>query len=266
MFTGSKAKRVLFQLIPYSKVKDWRVHEGFDFITILADGRAFRFPKNNESAQKIKIEKKLLNYLRGKMDLLVPNYQKQVKYGPDNYIEIVGQEFTPCFYRKLSHKQKTEICRKLARFIKKIHSITLPKSLAAQMSIDNWSKILRQLKKDISHYFESESFFEEFLLLFTKFTNEKRNSCLVHGDLSGDNIIVDYNKKKLVGVIDFGDVRFSDPAVDFAQFWEFGEKFVTDIVGFYTKDCQARTKILEASNLYYCYIMLSMMIIKKKIS
>lgn len=41
---------------------------------------------------------------------------------------------------------------------------------------------------------------------------------LVHGDLSGDHVLIDVTERRITGVIDFGDVMIGDPTLDYAGF------------------------------------------------
>lgn len=262
---NKKIKNIIIGKIPNINLKTLAKYEGLDFVTILVDGYAFRFPKNKESVIKIKLEEKLLKYLRNKTNLPIPVYEE----GKTNsnfvyYKSIIGKELTPLFYKNLSKDKKERLDKELAKFIREIHSVVIPKNISFNISSDNWPKIYKKIEKNIADYFEPDEYFKIFLNRFKKFTAEKRDKCFVHGDLSGDNMIIDQNKQKIAGIIDFGDAHFSDPIVDFAHLWEFGGEMVSRVICFYTKDKEKRQKILENSNLYYCYIMLLMMVIKKK--
>lgn len=262
---NKKINNILTRKIPHINSKKLIFYEGFDFVTVLADGHAFRFPKNTESKKKMALEKKLLEYLKNKVDLIIPSYEENV--ANDDYVyykSITGEGLTSHFYKNLRKTEKTKICKDLAKFMNQIHSLPIPKNASNKMLTDDWPKIYKKIEKDITNNFKSDQYFKNFLDSFKNFTVKKRKKSFVHGDLSGDNIIIDRGTKKITGIIDFGDARFSDPIIDFAHFWDFGQKMVSTVINFYTNNEKERQRILEESNLYYCYIMIIMMIINKK--
>jgi hypothetical protein len=57
---------------------------------------------------------------------------------------------------------------------------------------------------------------------------------LVHGDLSGEHILLDADKKLLAGVIDFTDVVITTPVLDFMYLTEaYGTDFMLSVMLFY---------------------------------
>lgn len=243
--------------------KKLKFYEGFDFVTVLAGGLAIRFPKDRESAEKLAIEKIALKYLSRKVDFLIPKYKKNLSESFGYYDEIIGRKLTVSFYNSLSETKKTKLCKDLAMFIFQMHSLKLPKNISQKIPIENWANLYKKIEKDIKLYLPHKKDNEFFLILFKKFVLQNKKIVLTHSDLGGDNIII--NKKgKLEGVIDFGDISFSDPIVDFSHFWEFDEKMVKKIIFFYTKNKQERERILKDSKLHYIYIKILMEAIKNK--
>jgi aminoglycoside 2''-phosphotransferase len=253
---NKKITDILSKVIPHINPENWKVYEGFDFITILADKNAYRFPKNKESETKMKLEKELLKSIKNKIDLSIPEYKKSQKNNFACYKELPGQGLTSYIYKKLNTNQKNKVCKDLAKFIRQLHSVILPKNIIAQVPVDNWPNEYKKIKNSITRYFKPDKYFESFLSLFKILTDKRKDFRLVH-------IIISQEKKKITGIIDFGDARFSDPVVDFAPLWSFGQEMVTNVIHFYTEDIQERQNIIEESNLYYCHIMLTMMVIKK---
>ncbi|GAF85175.1 unnamed protein product [marine sediment metagenome] len=59
---------------------------------------------------------------------------------------------------------------------------------------------------------------------------------LVHNDLWAEHILVDPRSGSVNGIIDWGDVAISDPAVDFAGLYTwYGEKWLKDVLAYYSK-------------------------------
>lgn len=244
-------------------VKKLKFYEGFDFVTVLAGGLAIRFPKDKESAEKLATEKIALKTLSKKVNFLIPKYKKNSNESFGYYQKIEGRELTVSFYNNLSETKKTKLCKDLAMFISQMHSLKLPKNIAKKISTENWVKLYKEIEKDINLYLPHKKNNKFFLVLFKEFVLQNKKTVLVHGDLSGDNIIVNKNGE-LSGIIDFGDISFSDQVVDFSHFWPFGEKMVKKVVFFYTKDKKERLKILKDSKLHNSYIKILMKTIKNK--
>ena len=85
----------------------------------------------------------------------------------------------------------------------------------------------------------------------------KYSHVLTHNDFSFEHILWDSSKKK-IGVIDFSDRAFADPASDFFSLCEYGQKFLERVYSLYTgkKD----KYFLERSQLYFKRIPFSLMI------
>ncbi|MBS3168484.1 phosphotransferase, partial [Candidatus Woesearchaeota archaeon] len=65
--------------------------------------------------------------------------------------------------------------------------------------------------------------------IFEKYLGDPKNfeytPSLVHADLSKDHIFYDYKIKKIIGVIDFGDIQINDPLWDLIYLGSFGKVF-----------------------------------------
>ena len=60
------------------------------------------------------------------------------------------------------------------------------------------------------------------------------NFCLIHGDLTQDHILFNSKSSRISGIIDFGDLIFGDPALDFAGlYYSYGKNFVEEVLEFY---------------------------------
>ncbi|MDO8425502.1 MAG: phosphotransferase, partial [bacterium] len=79
-------------------------------------------------------------------------------------------------------------------------------------------------------------------------------------DLTSDHILFDKNSKKVSGIIDFGGIEISDPAVDFSKLWEYSEKLVDKVLsGYHSKDEQLKSRsyrwyIYQCIGNMYCGI------------
>ena len=72
-------------------------------------------------------------------------------------------------------------------------------------------------------------------------TNFQFEAALIHGDLGVEHILIDPVSQRLVGVIDWGDARIGDPALDFTGLLaSCGADFVRQVMGSYARPVDSR--------------------------
>ena len=76
---------------------------------------------------------------------------------------------------------------------------------------------------------EEINFLKKYENLFSEYLNSKKKFCITHGDLWADNLIVDQNNN-LTGIIDFGNMAYFLPEVDYASLWDIKEGFLDKMV------------------------------------
>lgn len=264
-------KKLIINKFPKSIQKEWRIYSGFDCVVVLVDDLVFRFPKDREAKNKIKTEKILFDFLKNKLNLLIPKYKiEDKKRGFVSYRFIAGEELSFNVYSSLRKKERDRLCETLAIFLKKIHSMSFPPRISRFLLHDNWIVMFKNLKKDIKKYIyldlkaKDKDLLDKFLKEFELMISKEKEECFVHGDFSGDNIVFDLDGANVVGVIDFGDARFSDYIIDFAHLWSFGKNMVKEVISYYADNKKKRYKIIKNSNLYFKYIIVLMLIVYKK--
>jgi aminoglycoside phosphotransferase (APT) family kinase protein len=68
---------------------------------------------------------------------------------------------------------------------------------------------------------------------------------LVHGDLWFDHVLVDADRARLAGVVDFGDAGLGDPAQDLATQLHMGPEFFDDVLDAYEASSSIRDHALD---------------------
>jgi len=58
---------------------------------------------------------------------------------------------------------------------------------------------------------------------------------LIHGDLWYENILVDSGHTRILGIVDWEEVAFDDPAQDFATLRHSGDAFSDDVLAAYAR-------------------------------
>lgn len=246
----------------------WSKHidatNGWDHYVFILDKKiVFRIPKSKEYADKLNDEIQLLSYLKKKVPVNIPMYTHiSNKKSFAGYPIIHGRVLTPSAIKRLSASEKATIAKQIAGFLSALHST--PKSIITKYRVEHadkeneYRKLVRETKKFLFprlHEYEVEQIVEYFKQLRAAL-GHKYSNVLSHNDLTFEHILWDSVKKK-VGVIDFSDRAFTDPASDFFSLCEYGQNFLERIYSLYTgkKD----NHFLHRSQLYFKRTPLSMM-------
>ena len=251
---------------PQIKWKKYRIlSHGWDYIVIVLDEKIiFRFPKNKRGRGELKNEARLLDYLKKKIRVGIPEYifiAKNKSFAGYNLLK--GQELKPSQFKRFAISKKEKFAKQIANFLTSLHST--PKLAISRFNVrtENFRKDYMKLSHNTQKFLfprlnkKERQIIQGYLneLKATLDHSDYRNT-LVHNDLTWEHILWD-NKKSQVNIIDFGDRKFGDPASDFAGLWEFGSKLIKRVYELYRgkKD----DKFLYRSQLYFKRIPLFIM-------
>jgi len=198
--------------------------QGLDSIAYLVNNEfIFKQSKHDEARISLKKEIQILNYLKSKVTLQIPDieyYSEQ--YSVCGYKEIKGDKLTPCIYKKMSDDEKDKLVQDIALFLREMHSVPLPDIDGLELNvIDDYKSDHDALREMIYDKIPDKS--KEYLEnLYRRIFADKRITeyvrVLCHNDLSCNHIIIQNNK--VVGIIDFGDAAISDRDKDFVYLLE----------------------------------------------
>ena len=234
------------------------IDHGWNKTIIFLDKKIiFSFPKNKEAQNKFKAELKILPKLNKKISLPIPNF----KYIPTDktfvgYDFVKGEPLTIRRFRKLNSRQQNQIAKQIANFLNELHSFPISQAKKDEV-LTAWSE------KDARNYYADQtkevykklSLKDKELLknIFNTYCSGKIikdfKQALVHQDLTSDHILFSKKTNRVCGIIDFGDIQISDPAVDFSKLCEYDENFVDKVLSNY----QLQDKNLK-SRSYRWYI------------
>lgn len=190
----------------------------------------FRFPRREIAINLLKVEGNILPKLK---DFLSIPYPIPLFFGQadDGYpAPFLGYTYLPGeFPIGLTDAQRTTSSKKLAKFLRGLHSV--PEQIAVENGIQqdhrNLTDIaarkerLQQFISDIGTHFSEEVYNE-----LTKYLDElnvdrvKPKNVLLHGDLHFKNMLVDQDGI-ISGIIDWGDVNIGHPACDLNVVYSF---------------------------------------------
>ncbi len=198
--------------------------QGFDSVAYLVNNEyIFKQSKHNQSRINLKKEIQVLNYLKGKVTLQIPDIEYySEEYGVCGYKEIVGEKLGPDAYKNMSDKEKDRLAKDIASFLREIHSMPLPRIDGLELNvIEDYKSDYDALKEMIYNKIPDRSK-KDIDGLYKRILNDERISqyekALCHNDLSCNHIIIQNNKA--VGIIDFGDSAVTDKDRDFIYLLE----------------------------------------------
>ena len=181
------------------------------------------------------IESRLLADLYDYVTLKVPKVIFSGEYRKKHYFiyEIVpGIKLNKDILSSLSKKEVRIIFLRILKFLDELHGFPVRRALKAGIKKVNLKRyfkdiLLKSREKVFIKLNENE--INAINDIFEKYLGDPKNfeytPSLVHADLSKDHIFYDYKIKKIIGVIDFGDIQINDPLWDLIYLGSFGKVF-----------------------------------------
>lgn len=198
--------------------------QGLDSTAYLVNNEyIFKQSKHDEARNNLKREIRVLNYLKGKITLQIPDieYYSQ-EYSICGYKEIKGNKLSPDIYNSFSDDEKDALAQDIALFLREMHAIPLPDIDGLELHvIDDYRSDYETLRETVYDKIpdKSKRYIDD---LYKRILNDKRISqydkALCHNDLSCNHILIQDNKA--VGIIDFGDAAVTDRDKDFVYLLE----------------------------------------------
>ncbi len=239
--------------------------EGWDhYVIILDDKYVFRFPRAKKYLKKLKNEILLLKYLKDKVEVSIPEYTYIAKDKSfAGYSLIPGIQLKRKVFKTIPNKTRNLLAKQIADFLSSLHKTS--HKVAKQYGVKSikTQKQYRELVVNTSKYIFPRISKKEQLLI-NDYLKEFKNylkfpkKVFTHNDFYSKHILLGKNKKYISGIIDFSDRKIDDPARDFSELWDYGEKFTLEVYKNYKghKD----KDFLKRSMLYYKRIPLWTMI------
>lgn len=198
--------------------------QGLDSTAYLVNNEyIFKQSKHDEARNNLKREIRVLNYLKGKITLQIPDieYYSQ-EYSVCGYKEIKGNKLSPDIYNSFSDDEKDTLAQDIALFLREMHAIPLPDIDGLELHvIDDYRSDYETLREKVYDKIPDKSK-KQIDDLYKRILNDKRISqydkALCHNDLSCNHILIQDNKA--VGIIDFGDAAVTDRDKDFVYLLE----------------------------------------------
>lgn len=212
--------------------------DGFSsYVFCVGDAFILRVAKTSESGKQQLNEFRHLVSLQGKLSLQTPSPKWQLAaseyfpFGAMAYPVIVGRPFNLSLAEQVDLEQ---VAYSLARFMLELHE--LRPSIAVSKRDDEAIMLWRTVESTLEAYLNETSYnaaktwWRGFI---GRKTNKQPPAKLVHGDLWGENIILNESLSNVIGVIDFELFSQGDNAQDFAPQSYVSAEFAAKVVQSY---------------------------------
>jgi|GEM_PF-6387927 len=185
----------------------------------------FRFPRTNlmlkKSIESFKFQESFAKVSPVKVPI--------IKYLAEDFIgykKLAGRHISPSTIERLSVKDKIKIAKELGSFLKALHSFKSNKITKDTGYLVMRKKDYQTCPKEIVKHLNSKET-NHLKLQFKAIANNKMNFTankkIIHGDFHFNNILWNFEKKKLTGVIDWSEAGYGVPAMDFIMLADFSK-------------------------------------------
>ena len=221
-----KAKNRIVSIFPDLNNSNFvEINVGWQNYIVQADDKLiFRFPRDLEALNSLRIEINLLNTITKIIhsSMSVPNY---IYYDFNNepfgcYNKLHGKMYSYDEFIKLEHLEKVNYLRKVRDFLKILNLVDYSAiNINLFDSKDYYKKLYSNITKECYYLFD-EKLKKSTDDLFISFLNDENNNyspSLIHGDLKLNHILINETN---IGIIDFGNIKLFDPMYDYT--WIYG--------------------------------------------
>ena len=239
-------KQYIKEALPNLSIHSYKQNEeGWDNVAVIInDELLFRFPRKQEYAMRIPLEKELCTLLSCSLhEIEVPQYHLLYRNDADAvplcsyYTLIHGEPLKTDIVIKLEDKELKTIILQLATFLAILHSIPLKQGTTLGFSVEKTLTYWKELQTKLNQYvtnsltsLQKSSLNRLFENFFTCINTSTFQNTIIHADFTHHHILFNKQNKNISGVIDFGDAQIGDPAFDFAGlFYDFGREFTTSV-------------------------------------
>ena len=243
MTAETRARPLLAKIRRHFPRLTWQTYryndQGWDHEVIVLDEHlVFRFPNDQDYAADLKDVITTLKLLKPRLVAAIPDYTYVAKDGQfAGYRMIPGQQVSRQVYDGMPSPDRLALTQQLADFLSALHRLPLdPNSIGSvhgsYLAEDQAHVKTRmpQIKPRLT--LPDYRMAQRMLANTDQLLLKSLPTVLLHNDISSTHILWDESAGKL-GIIDFSDRCLGDPAVDFAELFEYGAAFVQEVYRLY---------------------------------
>lgn len=194
---------------------------------LVNDAYIFRLPKNSVAAASLKRESCVLPRLKSRLSTRIPEIKYRIlepsalSEFATGYELIKGTPLSQTGWQSMSNQSQATSIRELAKFLTDLHALPPTEfkdcALPEEENRTFYAKYKEYFQTEILPHLSSVER-KAVISIFEQYLADERNfqyqPALVHGDMSPDHILIDPDSGKLHGIIDFGDLKITDPDWD----------------------------------------------------
>jgi hypothetical protein len=185
--------------------------EGWDSVALEYDGLIFKFPRNERSRERLRREVALLNYLRPRITMPLP---QPVLYDGDEpfsqHRAIPGEKLLADDYLMLGEGSRNALATRMAQLYAELHQLPLARmQQAGAVAVDPWmspDEILEGALPRLPRGYKGWA--KKVVAGYRKLTIEGDELIYGYFDGHGWNMAFDFTTATLNGVYDFADSGF----------------------------------------------------------
>ncbi|MCA0984157.1 aminoglycoside phosphotransferase family protein [Halobacillus yeomjeoni] len=245
----SEIRNRINRVFPSVKIQDLQKNPvGQNNDVYIADGDiVYRFPKYVEGVEKMRKEVRVLNHVKEKVSLSVPDPLYMNIHTEDvgrvfiGYPRIEGYPLWKESFDTIENKDVLKhLASQLGGFLKELHSTSADGLFTNQNEpLGCWMKQLYiNIQNNLFPYM-NEKAKARITSRFNRFIGYgvSIDSVLIHGDFGASNILWSSHNHQITGIIDFGETSYGDPAYDFAGLAaSYGDEFTIKCLEHYFDD------------------------------
>jgi aminoglycoside 2''-phosphotransferase len=230
--------RATYPELAISSARVVETESQFSDVLVVNEEIVLRFPRNKVAASALTREVAVLRGLQGRLPLPVPNPTLtgyDAATGAINWMGYALLPGEPLWSEELDALDKADrrqIALQLAGFLHALHTLP-PTEVAPELHARDegqfWVGLFAAFRDELYSFMQFTARGEVDALgdaIVADLDGTTTTPVLIHGDFGGGNILYDPSTCRVTGVIDFGGVAFSDPAVDIAALSCYGETFL----------------------------------------
>lgn len=128
-----------------------------------------------------------------------------------------------------------KLAKKLIEFNIEMHNANI--DWGRQWAINHETEKVNRNIEILKDYLTGQeiSILKDYSTRFSNYLNSKNKFCITHGDLWADNLIVNENNE-LSGIIDFGNMSYFLPEVDYASLWNMCDGLLDKLIELTSED------------------------------
>lgn len=232
-----EAKRQISSVFPTFRIHSIsRIEDGWDSIPFEINGQyIFKFPKDADSEQKLRLESKVLNTLKGKITTRIPEIEFEGTKQPFiGYRKIQGVSLTTEIYSSLPSDRREQAAEDIAEFLYELHTV-LSEESARKIGVPKQQEksAAKLIEETIPAKIQDASVAEFSTMVldaYGQILKQDSPQAVLHADLHVYNIAFDAKLGKLNGVFDFSDVTIGDVHRDFYSLYPDNRSLWQDVI------------------------------------